>query len=206
MSTTQIIVLAVSLIGFAIFALVYCWAKARRKRKNQEIVFSMDYYKKIDMPAPDWKPNIPVDINRIADRFRHYSNNKHAFAVCKHGTCVKISRDSENPNKEVLEVLFKIYTYHPDFNVLPMDDGSWCLTYSQPAFSVVFKEEYLNNREYIEENLKGALTPHEALIGSENQTESEKERIKVGLFGRARLFMDILSPEIMKVCNPQSGP
>ena len=54
---------------------------------------------------------------------------------------------SKDAEKDAREILDKVYRYHPDFNPQMMDDGHFMVGYSQPAYSIVFKEELEANRD-----------------------------------------------------------
>ena len=153
-------------------------------------------------PKPKWKPNVPVDIQRTINVFAYYTNRKRIFAVFAHGTCVLLPEDSKDTEKEAKEILDKVYHYHPDFNPQAMDDGNFLISYSQPAYSVVFKDELEANRDYIEENHLDGVVRAEVLLNAKGEPNKFDERGKTGLFGRARMFLDAQNPVVVQVWKP----
>ena len=126
-------------------------------------------------PKPKGKLTVSVDIPRTVRTFAYYTDSKRAFAVFSYGTCVLLPDGSKDVEKDAKEILDKVYHNHPDFNPRTMDDGQFLVSYWQPAFSVVFKEEL----------------------------EFDDDLIKVGLFGRARMFLDAQTPVVVQIWMPQ---
>ena len=148
-------------------------------------------------PVPKWKPDVPVDIERTEKTFAYYLNHKKAFVVFKNGTCIPVY--SPNLENEAKEILNKIFHFHPDFNPQQMDDGNFTVSYSQPAYSIVFKDEFENNRGNIEKNHLDGLTYGEVLINAQKERNKFDDRGKIGLFGRARMFLDAQNPIVVKI-------
>lgn len=151
---------------------------------------------------PKWKPNLPVDIPRTVSTFAYYTNHKAPFVVFQNGTCVQLEPGSSALETDAKRVLQKIYEFHVDFNPLPMDDGNWLVSYPQPAYSIVFKDEAKRAGTYIEKHHMDGLVPAEVMIGPKGQVNQFDWRAKIALFGRARLFMDIGSPKVVKIYRP----
>jgi hypothetical protein len=105
------------------------------------------------LPIPKWKPGVPVDIPRTVAAFLYYFDRKKTLVVFAHGTCVPVSPGCAEPEKEARQALRGVFYSHPDFRTLRMDDGNYMISYSDAAFSVVFRDELDANREYIEEAL-----------------------------------------------------
>jgi hypothetical protein len=80
-----------------------------------------------------------------------------------------------------------------------MDDGNFLISNSQPAFSIVFKDEFENNRAYIEQNHMDGLVRAEVLLNAKDAPNRFDDRGKIGLFGRARMFLDAQNPQIAQV-------
>ena len=152
-------------------------------------------------PKPKWKPNIPIDIEKTIQTFAYYSDKKKTFVIFKNGTCVMVppEADPENAAKEILD---KVYNYHPDFNPKTMDDGNFLVSYSQPAFSIVFKDEFEKNRDYIEQNHLDGLTRDEVLLNAKGEANKFDDIGKIGLFARSRMFLDAQNPVIVKTWKP----
>ena len=151
---------------------------------------------------PKWKPDLPVNIPRVTQTFAYYTNRKAPFVVFQHGTCVQLAPGSKTFEADARSVLNKIYHFHVDFNPLPMDDGNWLISYPQPAYSIVFKEEVKKNRTYIEQHHLEGLVPEEVMIGPKGQVNKFDLPAKIALFGRARLFLDITTPKVVKIYKP----
>jgi len=155
-------------------------------------------------PKPKWKPVIRVDHDRIAKAFRYYSDNKITFAVFQYGTCVPIDAESTQQEQDALAVLDDLFHRHPDFNPLSMDDGNWMVSYSDAAYSICFEDEVEANWETIDRNHLDALAKDEVLLNAEQQPNVFDKKAKIGLFGRARWFMDCQTPKLLRIERPDS--
>jgi hypothetical protein len=100
-------------------------------------------------------------------------------------------------------ILDRVYNHHPDFDPKTMDDGNFLVTYSQPAFSVVFKDEFANHRAYIEQHHLDGVVRAEVLLNSRGEANKFNDTGKIGLFGRARMFLDAQDPSIVEIWRPQ---
>lgn len=154
-------------------------------------------------PKPKWKPTVPVDIPKTVRTFAYYSDHKRAFAVFTHGTCILLPESSKNFEKDAKEILDKVYRYHPDFNPLAMDDGNFMVNYSQPAYSVVFKDEFDKHRDYIDRNHLDGVVRAEVLLNANGEPNKFDDRGKIGLFGRARMFLDAQNPAVVQIWKPK---
>ena len=154
-------------------------------------------------PKPKWKPNVPVDIDRTIKAFCYYTDSKRSFAVFTNGTCVLLPDGTQDPETQACKILAAVYNYHPDFNPRTTDDGNYLVSYSQPAFSVVFSDELAANRAYIEQNYLDGVVRDEVLLNADKQPNKFDDRGKVGLFGRARMFLDAQAPKVVRVWKPQ---
>lgn len=155
-------------------------------------------------PKPKWKPDIPLDLSVVAHQASYYTNKKKIVVIFRHGTCVVLPADHAKPEEEAKAVLDRVYNYHPDFNPQLMDDGNFIVSYSQPnCFSVVTKEEFEKNREYIRKNHLDGVVRDEVLLNAEKKPNVFDDRGMLGLFGRARMFLDGQKPEIVRVLRPQ---
>ena len=94
-------------------------------------------------PKPKWKPNVPVDIETVADRAVYYTNHQKTIVIFQNGTCVVLPRESAQPEADAKDVLSKVYNFHPDFNPQLMDDGNYTVSFSRPnCFAVVTRAEF----------------------------------------------------------------
>lgn len=157
-------------------------------------------------PKPKWKPNIPVDVERITKAFRYYTDNKLTFAVFKNGTCVPVKPESTQPEQDAVTVLDGLFRQHPDFNPLTMDDGNWMITHSDAAYSICFADEVESNWDAIDKNHLDAIARDEVLLDAKLQPVVFDKKGKIGLFGRARWFMDCEEPKIVRIVRPDSQP
>ena len=155
-------------------------------------------------PKPAWKPNIPVDISRTVQTFAYYTDHKNAFVIFANGTCILLPEGSEDPEKDAKEILNKVYYYHGDFKSDLMDDRHFLITYSQPAYSIVFKDEVERYADYIEQNHLDGLIKAEVLLNAKGERDKFDDHGKIGLFGRARMYMDAQSPVIAQIWRPQA--
>jgi hypothetical protein len=195
----NLLILAILGIGFAsVIGIAYL----RRRPVTMEPPM-LDPYQDDFPPKPKWKPTIPVDIERIIRTFASYIDHRRSFAVFAHGTCVLLPDESENAEADALVILGAIYHFHPDFDPRSMEDGNVLVAYSQPAFSVVFADEFATHRDYIEENYLDGITPEEALLTMKEQPAKLDERRKIGLFGRARMFLDAQEPKVIRIWKPE---
>ncbi len=83
-----------------------------------------------------------------------------------------------------------------------MDDGNYLIEYSQPAFTIVFKDEIETYWDYIEKNHQDGICNAEVLINAQGQHNVFDRVGKICLFGRAKMFMDAQAPKIVKVFDP----
>jgi hypothetical protein len=155
-------------------------------------------------PKPKWKPDIPVDLSVVADRASYSTDKKKIVVIFRYGTCVVLPPDRAQPEDEAKATLDRVYNYHPDFNPQSMDDGNFIVSYSQPnCFSIVTKEEFEKNRDYIRMNHLDGVVRDEVLLNAEKKPNVFDDRGMMGLFGRARMFLDAQKPEVLRVLRPQ---
>lgn len=153
-------------------------------------------------PKPKWKPGLPVDINLIFEKAKYYTGEKLQFAVFENGTVIICTNKVDNIKDSALSTLDNIYNSHPDFKPLIMDDGNYLIQYSRPAFTIVFKEEIEKHWDYIDKNHLDGLCISEVLINAQGQRNVFDTTGKIGLFGRAKMFMDAQKPKIIKIFDP----
>ena len=151
-------------------------------------------------PVPSWEPAIVVPTDTIIERFRYYTDNGRDFVVLKHGTCVLVADglSDEVAKKEALEVVSKIFNYHPDMNPKSMDDGNILIFYNHPAYSLVLREITEAHMETIRKNHLKALARDEVLMTPAGPNKFDDFGMKA-LFGRCYFFMDAKKPEVVRV-------
>ena len=122
----------------------------------------------------------------------------------ENGTCVPVDVESKKQEQDALAVLDELFNQHPDFNSLSMDDGNWMVSHSDAAYSICFTDEVEANWETIDKNHLDALAKHEVLLNAEQKPNVFDKRGKIGLFGRARWFMDCQNPKVVRIERPYS--
>lgn len=153
-------------------------------------------------PKPKWKPDLPIDINLILDRAKFYTGQKLQLAVFSHGTVVIFPNRVANIAEQGLVTLDKIYNFHPDFKPMTMDDGNYLIEYSQPAFTIVFKDELEKHWDYIEQNHLDGLCTSEVLMNSQGVANKFDRVGKISLFGRTKMFQDAQAPKVTRTFDP----
>jgi hypothetical protein len=151
-------------------------------------------------PVPVWKPSFSQPIDTVIDRVSYYSNAKRDFAVFSNGTCVILDAGLSDADAKAisLKVLADILSFHPDMNPAPMDDGNILVRYNHPAMNVVLSSVAKSHWEEIERRHLDGLTPDEVLITPHGQNKFD-DFGKQALLGRAYMFMDAQSPEVIRL-------
>jgi hypothetical protein len=153
-------------------------------------------------PIPKWKPNLPIDVELIYEKAKYYTGEKLQFAIFKNGTVAFFSTKVDKIEESAITSLDKIYNAHPDINPMTMDDGNYLIQYSQPAFTIVFKDEIEKYWDYIDKHHQDGICRAEVLINSQGQKNVFDKVGKICLFGRTKMFMDEQAPKVVKVFNP----
>lgn len=193
------------IIGLAVIALILYFLLFRQKQNivsttNEQI--SKTEGEKDFPPKPKWKPNLPVDIELIYEKAKYYTGEKLQFAVFQNGTVTFFSNKVDNIEDSAKASLDKIYNFHPDFKPTTMNDGNYLIEYSQPAFTIVFKDEIDNRWDYIDKNHQDGICGTEVLINAQGQHNVFDSMGKICLFGRAKMFMDAQDPKVVKTFDP----
>ena len=151
-------------------------------------------------PVPTWKPSFSQPIETVVDRISYYANAKRDFAVFRNGTCVMLDAGLSDADAKMssLKVLADILGFHPDMNPAPMDDGNILVRYNHPAVNVVLSTVAKAHWDEIEKRHLDGLTPDEVLITPLGQNIFD-DFGKQALLGRAYMFMDAESPEIIRI-------
>ena len=153
-------------------------------------------------PVPIWRPNLPVDLELIFEKAKYYTGEKLQFAVFQNGTVAFFSTMVDRIEDSAIEALDKIYNAHPDFKTITMNDGNYLIEYSQPAFTIVFKDEIEKYWDYIDKHHQDGICKAEILINSQGQKNVFDKLGKICLFARAKMFMDAQAPNVVKVFDP----
>lgn len=80
------------------------------------------------------------------------------------------------------------------------------MSYSDQAYNVCFADEVAKNWEYIEKNHLDGLARAEVLLTAKGEPNKFDKRGKIGLFGRAKWFMDCQSPTVVRMVKPEGQP
>jgi hypothetical protein len=153
-------------------------------------------------PKPKWRPNLPIDLELILDRAKCYTGHKLQLAIFKFGTVVIFPNRVDNFTEQALITLDKIYKSHPDFKPVTMDDENFLIEYSQPAFTIVFKDELEKYWDYIDKNHQDGICHDEVLINGQGQHNVFDKIGKICLFGRSKMFMDAQDPQVILSFEP----
>jgi hypothetical protein len=153
-------------------------------------------------PIPKWRPELPVDRDLIYEKAKYYTGDKLQFAIFELGTVVYFSNKIIDIDEAAKLCLDQIYNSHPDFKPIKMNDGNYLIEYSHPAFTIVFQEEIENHWKYIDKHHQDGLCPAEVLINAQGAHNVFDDIGKIGLFGRAKMFMDAQSPKIVRTFDP----
>jgi hypothetical protein len=105
----------------------------------------------------------------------------------------------DNIEQGAKSTLNRIFNSHPDMKPVTMDDGNYLIEYSQPAFTIVFKDEIENHWDYIEKNHQDGVCRDEVLINGQGQHNVFEKLGKICLFGRAKMFLDAQNPKVVKM-------
>lgn len=151
-------------------------------------------------PVPLWKPSFSQPTDAVIERISYYTDGKRDFAVFRNGTCVILNDGLSDADAQAtsLKVLADIFGFHPDMNPAPMDDGNILVRYNHPAANVVLSAVTKNHWDEIEKRHLDGLTPDEVLITPLGQNKFD-DFGKQALLGRAYMFMDAQSPEIIRL-------
>ena len=155
-------------------------------------------------PVPQWRPNTPIDINKIENTAKFYLDSKLQFAIFKFGTVVLLPKQVDDIESEAKNTLNEIYNFHADFKPMLMDDGNYLIEYSKPAFTIVFKDEIADYWNYIDENHMQGVCTDEVLLNAQRKPNSFDKTGKICLFGRAKMFMDAQDPLVVKTFDATS--
>lgn len=151
-------------------------------------------------PVPVWRSSFSQPTDAVIDRITYYTNGKKDFAVFRNGTCVILDDGLSDADAKAtsLKVLADIFGFHPDMNPAPMDDGNILVRYNHPAVNVVISAVAKAHWDEIEKRHLDGLTADEVLITPLGQNKFD-DFGKQALLGRAYMFMDAQSPEIIRL-------
>ena len=188
-----------------IVALIWINSRRRDSQDEQSITqeeTNQELSKNKFPPVPKWQPNLPTDTKKVLEKAKYYTDSKLQLAVFRNGTITIFPNRVESTIDSAKETLNKIINFHGDFKPLTMDDGNYLIEYSQPAFTIVFKDEIENHWNYINENHQDGLCTSEVLLNANHEPNTFDKIGKISLFGRAKMYMDAQEPEVVEVFDP----
>ncbi len=155
-------------------------------------------------PAPDWKPNIALPLDRIAERIRFYTNSSRDFAVFKHGTVAILPNGLSDTDAvtHAKQSLHNVFHAHPDMKPMNMKGGNILVQYNHDVVSLVLADIVEVNWPEIDKQHQRALATSEVLITPLGNNKFD-DFGKKSLFGRCYMFMDAQAPEVLRIerCN-----
>jgi len=157
-------------------------------------------------PVPNWKPSFSASIESQLERMVFYTNQDKDLAQFSNGTIVILEDglDDTEARQYANEVLSKIFNYHPDMNPVNMKDGNILVQYNHPAYNVVLTEFTQKHMDVIKSKHLDALATDEVLITGLGHNKFD-EFSMLALYGRAFMFMDAQSPELVRLYRKKSS-
>lgn len=151
-------------------------------------------------PVPEWRPSITLPIEQVTERFRHYTDGEHDFAVFTNGTVAILPAGltDQEATELALNSLNKVFHAHPDMNPMPMQDGNILIRYNHNVASLVLGNIAQEHWTEIEKNHQKALATSEVLITPLGQNIFD-DFGKKALFGRCYMFMDAQAPQVVRI-------
>jgi hypothetical protein len=151
-------------------------------------------------PVPKWRPSFQQPTDEIVARVRYYTDQKRDFAVFENGTCAILETGLSDAaaTTSALEILSKVFNFHPDMNPLAMDDGNVLVRYNQPACNVVLEHVVQAHWAEIDSRHLDALAAEEVLITPAGPNKFD-DFGKKALFGRCYMFMDAQAPKVLRI-------
>lgn len=157
-------------------------------------------------PVPEWKPNIALPLDRIAERIRAYTNGTRDFAVFANGTIAILPEGlaEDYARTHAMKALHDVFYAHPDMNPLSMKDGNILVQYNYDVASLVLADVVEQHWAEIDENHQRAVATYEVLITPLGQNVFD-DFGKKALFGRCFMFMDAQAPNVIKVVRHENS-
>ncbi|GAA0552629.1 hypothetical protein GCM10009098_20420 [Rheinheimera aquimaris] len=153
-------------------------------------------------PVPDWQPNFAPELDKIIEIASYYTNGKHDLAIFEHGTIVVLAKglSAEEATSSALEALHGVFHSHPDMNPRDMDDGNILVGYKNNVANIVVNDFAMEHWNEIDLNHQRALATHEVLITPLGHNVFN-DFGKKALYGRCFMFMDALSPKVVRIAR-----
>ena len=151
-------------------------------------------------PVPDWQPTFNSSPEEVIAISKYYSNNKKDFVVFNNLTMVLIEDglDDKTAIGTAVQILSKIYNYHPDMTPQNMDDGNILVSYKHPAYNIAVEKTAQSHWSEIDANHLRALCTSEVLITPLGPNIFD-DLGKKALWARCYFFMDAQDPNVLSV-------
>lgn len=168
------------------------------------MVYTNDMNIVFDLIKDVWQPDQDEveSISDIVTLTRNYSSNSLAFVVFKTGTVVASDTDVHRPDDHYYAILSHVMSRSPDFNVRIMNDKNFTVHFEGSVAGIVLNDHYKKTRNKIVENLESNGLMAGEKITYDGSGMMPSDRSFIGLYARAKLFKDVLNPEIVERCNP----
>lgn len=138
---------------------------------------------------------IPIDIERMVNTCRYYSNGKVRFGIYSFGT--GFFPKGPQFEEQGRSLLGQAANTQMDFVVKEMDDKNFLVGFGQHVFGIVFKDEIEANMESIERDIQNQ-NAEEFFIGKPGAPLIHR---LVGLVARTRLLKDVEEMHIARTVD-----
>ena len=95
-------------------------------------------------PRPGWKPECVEPIDLVVERMSEYTDRQRAFVTFSFGTVVFSDSQTARPDLDYETTLRAAVKQHPDFNVIPMNDGNLLVRFAGPVCGLVLREFFIS--------------------------------------------------------------
>lgn len=151
---------------------------------------------KTGTPKPSWTPSLVEDLGAIEELAAVYSSGQRAFVVYSAGTVVFSDTVQPRDDDDYNATLEEVVNHPPDFKVMPMQDGNYLVRFAGPVAGIVIAEFFQQHEETILAGINdGGLLPGEQLVAPDG-SQTSREHYLVGLYARAKLYLDANSATI----------
>ena len=155
-----------------------------------------------NFPKPEWIPTQVEELRDIEARICEYTSRKRAFVIYRSGTIVFSDTFRPRDDEDYSTTLEAVVIQPPDFTVMPMQDGNYLVRFVGPVTGVVLSRFFESHKDSIQASLAtGGLLPGEQLRPADGQ-EIQQDHYYVGLYARAKLYADVVSPIIARRFSP----
>jgi hypothetical protein len=133
-----------------------------------------------------------------------YTDRKRAFVVFGFGTTVFSDSAAARSDDDYERTLKSVAIMHPDFRVVPMQDGNALVRFNGPVTGVVLADFYRANEATIRNGVvSGGMLENEVVVVAE-KSDAEQRDFIAGLYARAKLYRDVEDCRIAQRFEPAS--